>query len=84
MGDRDREFVRGLTLPRFDGVGTSTLRAWLRYWEAVRDGRQPPNPGDTRSMAPEHVGMIRSEIEMRERDGFAGPGRDRSWRSGLI
>jgi hypothetical protein len=82
MGDLDREFVRGLTLPRFDGVGTSPLRAWLRYWQAVRDRRQPPNPGDTRSMAPGHIRMIGSEIEMRERNGFAGPDRNKSWRGG--
>jgi hypothetical protein len=69
MGDLDREFVRGLTLPGFDGVGTLTLRAWLGYWEAVRDGRQPPKPGEIRSMAPKQIRMIRSEIEMRERDG---------------
>ena len=82
MGDLDREFVRGLTLPLFDRVGTSTLRAWLRYWKAVRDGRQRPNPGDTRSMAPEQIVILSREIEMREREEFAGPNRSRSWRSG--
>jgi hypothetical protein len=82
MGDLNREFVRGLTLRRFGGVGTSTLRAWLRYWEAVRDGRQPANPGDSQSLASGHIGMIRSEIEMREKSGFAGPDRHKSWRSG--
>lgn len=82
MGDVDREFVRGLTLRRFDGVGTSTLRAWLRYWEAVRVGRQPPNHGDTRAMAPEHIRMIGKEIERREGEGLAGPARHKSWRSG--
>ena len=82
MSDQEREFVRGLTLPRFDGIGTSTLRAWLRYWQAVSDGRQEPNAGNTRSMAPAHIRMIRSEIEMRERRGFAGPDRSKSWRSG--
>lgn len=82
MGDMDREFVQGLTLPRFGGVGTSTLRAWLRYWQAVRDGRREPNPEDTRSMAPNHIRMIGKEIEMRERRGLAGPHRNTSWRSG--
>jgi hypothetical protein len=71
-----------LTLRRFDGIGTSTLRTWLCYWQAVRDGRQEPNQGDTRSMAPAHIRMIGSEIEMRERQGFAGPDRNKSWRPG--
>jgi hypothetical protein len=81
MGDLDREFVRGLTDPRFDGVGTSTLRSWLRYWQAVRDGRQPPNPGDTRSMAAARTRMISSEIDARETKRVAGPDRDKSWRA---
>jgi hypothetical protein len=56
------------------------LRSWLRYWQAVRDGRQPPNPGDTRSMAPARTRMISSEIDVRETKRVAGPDRDKSWR----
>jgi hypothetical protein len=33
-------------------------------------------------MAPKHIRMIVSEIELRERRGFAGPDRHKSWRSG--
>jgi hypothetical protein len=59
--------VRGITAPQFDGAGTADIKAWLRYWVAVRDGRQPPNSGDEAMDPATEIGMLEAELEARKR-----------------
>lgn len=63
--DHNRANVWGETSSEYDHYGTLTLRAWLRYWKAVRNGRQAPNPGDTVAEAAHEVGKLSREIRKR-------------------
>ena len=57
MSARD-EYVR-VTLP--------TLRAWLRYWEGVRNGTRRRNAHDAGTDASDEVRKLRAEIDLRMR-----------------
>jgi hypothetical protein len=82
VDDQDRANVKGLTSSEFDRRGTMTLRRWLEYWEGVLAGTQTltPDSGDTPEMAPAQIAKLTREIDARENEGYAGPGRNRSWR----
>ncbi len=82
MRDHNRENVRGLTSPEFDGVGTSTLRYWRdEYWRPLLAGARVPDQADHPRQAAEMIAMLTREIDERESRGFAGPGRDSSWQT---
>jgi hypothetical protein len=59
--------VRGITSPQFDGAGTADIKAWLRYWVAVRDGHRAPNSGDESMDPPTEIAMLEAELEARKR-----------------
>ncbi len=67
--------------PEYDHVGTPDLRNWLKYWEGVAAGTRTLTPGsnDRVEMAPVEIAKLTSEIEAREKVGFAGEGRDAGW-----
>jgi len=59
--------VRGITSTQFDGAGTSDLKAWVRYWVAVRDGRRQPNTGDGAMDPAREIEMLEAELAARKR-----------------
>jgi hypothetical protein len=58
--------VGGVTSPEYDGVGTPTLRAWLRYWEGVAAGTVKRNARDKNLDAEDEAQRLRRELSARE------------------